>query len=234
MSYQPPAQWINTPTLPAAERFRLAWQGRGASDYIFNFWSALGWTVLTCGVYGLYVIYQMVRRSRDHNRRRLELLDAATAFAWEQAVRQGLQEELTPNFQRAAAGIEVLRQMTSDFRDPVIWLVLSLVARGVVDIVAFVLLDQDLIKHDDAETRIEYELAVIFGRLGQHLPFPDTSRVKGQDNYVGRIIAAIFSVGIYMLWWFNDQMVVLNRHFETNWAQEDTLASAIQSLAGIA
>jgi len=28
-------------------------QRRGETDYIFSYWSALGWTVLTFGIYGL-------------------------------------------------------------------------------------------------------------------------------------------------------------------------------------
>jgi hypothetical protein len=65
------------PPSSAAVRVRLAAQRRGESDYIFSYWSALGWTILTLGIYGLYVFYQLVRRMRDHNARRLELLDAA-------------------------------------------------------------------------------------------------------------------------------------------------------------
>jgi hypothetical protein len=82
----------------------------------------------------------------DHNARRLELLDASTTVAWEQAGRQGLQQGLAPSFQQTAGQLAVLRQMTTDFREPVIWVVLAIVARGVAEIVAFVLLDQDLIK----------------------------------------------------------------------------------------
>jgi hypothetical protein len=184
------------PPVPAAERVRLAAGRRGESDYIFSYWSALGWTVLTFGIYGFYVFYQLVRRMRDHNARRLELLDAAVAAGWEQAGRQGLQQELEPSFQRAAGHLAVLRRMTQDFREPVIWLVLAIVARGIAEIVAFVLLDQDLIKHDQAEVGVEYELSVIYGRLGQQLAHPDQGRVKQPDNYVGRIVATIFSFGI--------------------------------------
>ena len=104
---------------------------------------------------------------RDHNARRLELLDAATTVAWEQAGRQGLQQEMAPSFERAAGHLAVLRRMTSDFREPVIWLVLAIVARGIAEIVAFVLLDQDLVKHSQAEAGAGHELSVIYGRLGQ-------------------------------------------------------------------
>jgi hypothetical protein len=214
------------PQMPASERVRLAAQRRGESDYIFSYWSALGWTILTFGIYGLYVFYQLVRRMRDHNARRLELLDAATTVAWEQAGRQGLQQELAPSFQRAAGHMAVLRQMTRDFRDPVIWLLLAIVA-GVAEIVAFVLLDQDLIKHDQAEAGVEYELSVIYGRLGQQLPAPDQGRVKRPDNYVGRILATIFSFGIYLFWWYYNQMQEPNKHFAINWTQEDELVKAV-------
>jgi len=219
------------PPLSAAERVRIAARRRGESDYIFSYWSALGWTILTLGIYGFYVFYQLVRRMRDHNARRLELLDAATTMAWEQAGRQGLQQELAPSFERAAGHVAVLRQMTGDFREPVIWLVLAIVARGIAEIVAFVLLDQDLIKHDRAEAGVEHELSLIYGRLGQQLPAPDQGRVKGPDNYVGRIVAAIFSLGIYMFWWFYNQMQEPNKHFAGNWTQEEELVKAVEAFS---
>src|SRR6266702_7095061 len=131
-----PARPLAVPGPPApsaAERVRLAAQRRGESDYIFSYWSALGWTILTLGIYGFYVFYQLVRRMRDHNARRLELLDAAATVAWEQAGRQGMQQEMAPSFERAAGQLAVMRQMTQDFREPVIWVLLAIVARGVTE-----------------------------------------------------------------------------------------------------
>lgn len=222
---QPPPYMYVT---PPATRARLALQGRGHSDYIFNFWTALGWSLLTLGFFGYYVFYQLMRRMRDHNTRRLELLDAALSFGWEEARRQGSQEELTPSFQRASSHLAVLRKMTTDFREPAIWLLLSVVGGGIAQIVGYILLDQDLVNHDRAEGGVEYELALIYGRLGHNLPFPDSGRVKGQHNYVGRILATFFSFGIYALWWLYNMMQEPNRHFYTNWSQEDALAAIIR------
>jgi hypothetical protein len=226
----PPMPVPGPPPLSAAERVRLAARRRGETDYIFHYWSALGWAILTFGIYGFYVFYQLVRRMRDHNARRLELLDAATAVAWEQAGRKGLQQELAPSFERAAGHLAVLRQMTGDFREPVIWLLLALVA-GITQIIGFVLLDQDLIKHSHAEAGAAYELSVIYGRLGQHALAPDQGPVKGPDNYVGRILAVIFTFGIYMLWWFYNQMNEPNKHFTSTWAQEDDLVNAVNAVS---
>jgi hypothetical protein len=218
------------PAIPPDERIRLAYQGRHDSDYIFSFWTAFGWTLLTLGVYGIYVFYQLMRRMRDHNRRRLELLDAAGALAWQQAEHQGLSDELRPNFERLSGHLEVLRQMTTDFRDPVIWTVLSVVAGGIVHVVAYIFLDQDLIKHDFAEGGAESELATIYGRLGRPLPTPDPGRVKGKHNYGGRVAATIFSCSLYLIWWLYDLMNEANRHFEANWPWEDALAQSVQAL----
>src|SRR2546423_6289648 len=119
------------PPVPTVERVRLAYQARPNSDYIFSFWTAFGWFVLTLGFYGFYVLYQLVRRSRDHNRRRLEMLDATAAWAWERANEQGKADELRPQFERVALWLDPLRRMTQDFREPAIWVVLDVVARGV-------------------------------------------------------------------------------------------------------
>jgi hypothetical protein len=232
MSDQPwQAHMAGPPPVPAAERVRLAAARRDETDYIFDYWSALGWTLITLGIYGFYIFYQLVRRMRDHNARRLELLDAANAVAWEQAGRRGLQGELTPSFQRAAGYLAALRQMTGDLRDPAIWLLFAIVARGIGEIVGFVLLDQDLVRHSQAEVGAEYELSVIYGQLGQQVPLPDQGQLKQPDNYVGRILATFFTFGIYLFWWTYNQMTVPNEHFATNWAQEDRLVSAVNAVA---
>ena len=233
----PPWPGSGPPPMPPVDRVYAAWQRRPETDYIFSFWSALGWSILTLGIYGFYVFYQLVRRMRDHNIRRVELFDGALAFAWEEAGRRGLQAELTPSFQRAEAHMAVLRRMREDFRDPVVWLLLMIVGTvvvafggSIVGIIAFVLLDKDLVRHDRSEVGVEYELSVIFGRFGQTVPAPDQRRVKGENNYAGRIVASVLSFGIYGLWWLYDQMAEPNRNFRENWPQEDALVAAVQAL----
>ena len=216
---------VPIPQLPSPERVRIAYQQRNDSDYIAKFWTAFGWTLLTLGVYGFYIFYQLMRRDRDHNRRRLELIEGATAHAWEAAGRDGLQDELRPNFERLSAHTEVMRKMTNDFRDPVIWLVLTIVT-GLAELIAFIFMDQDLVKHGAAEAAAQAELSEIYTRLGQQLPAGPVVP-KGQHNYVGRIVATVFSFGFYLLWWWADIMREGNDHFEANWAWEDQLANAV-------
>ena len=215
------------------ERVQRAYASRAETDYLFSFWTALGWTILTCGIYGLYVVYQMVRRSRDHNRRRLELLDAATAAAWDRANAQGQSEELRARFESVGVHLGALRNMTTDFRDPIIWTVIVAVAGYltgigglIVHLILYCVLDQDLVKHDAAERAAEAELSAIYGALGMTLALP-SGEPKQPHNYAGRIVATIFSLGIYSAWWIYNLMVEGNHHFEENWAWEDNLRAAL-------
>ena len=255
----PSAGWFGLPTVPAIERLHAVYQRRHETDYIASFWSALGWGILTLGFFWVYLYYELIRRMRDHNARRLDLLDAANAYAWEVAGQQGLQEELRPHFERTAGDLDDLCLVGTKLKDPVIWLVIYLaafwftsarVALGLppaptirldlaglnivaVLIVVFIVycgLDGELIKHDLAEGGVEAELAIIYTRLGQPLPQPDPARIKGKHNYVARIIVSIVTVGIYTLWWTNNMMNEPNRHFEINWVWEDSLAHAAQAL----
>ena len=219
-----------------AERFRMAYGARAETDYYFEgMGMVIFLTIITCGIYGFYVFYQLMKRMRDHNRRRLELLDSATEIAWQQAYERGVAEELRPNFERIALHLGVLRQMTTDFRDPGIWVALAVLSGSyfisIAEVVAFVLLDGDLIRHDQAEGAAEAELAAVFARLGQSVPAPDPARVKGKQNYAGRIVATFFTCTIYGLWWTYNQMDDVNKHFLWNWPWEDSLASAVNAMA---
>jgi len=217
------------PAPPPAERVRMAWQQRAETDYRFDFWTALGWTVLSCGFYSFYVVYQLARRSRDHNARRLEMLDAATTLAWQQAEATGIGTELQPNFNRISAELGVLRQQTMQFRDPVVWMLLSIF--GFTVLILYILLDGDLVDHDRAEGAVEHELSTIYARLGAAIPATDPSRMKGRHNYVGRIVATIVTGGIYGLWWEYNIMTEGNEHYDHNWRWEDALAASVQQLA---
>jgi len=218
------------PAPGAAERIRIAWQQRPESDYHFEFWTAFGWTLLTCGFYMFYVVYQLVRRSRDHNLRRIALLEAATTFAWDKAEAAGISNELQPNFRRISAELGVLQRQAGEFRDPIVWTLISIVASTIVHVIVYILLDGDLVTHDRAEGAIEYELSIIYTRLGAPVPQPDPSRLKAKHEYVGRIVATIATCGIYAYWWLNDVMVEGNAHFDHNWHWEDALVASVQQL----
>lgn len=206
---------------------------RGRSDYLFDFWTALGWTVLTCGLYSFYVSYRLVERMREHNRRRLAFLEAANEAAWQRARDQGRQEELRPRFERVGADLQVMRQMTTDFRDPALWLVLVIVGSTVAMLVLYWLLDADLVKHSGAEGDAEVQLTELFeilgmsslGMAGVRLPGPPPP--KAPHQYALRILVVFLTCGIYTYWWLYDLMKDANEHFRRDWAWEDSAVVAL-------
>lgn len=201
---------------------------RARSDYIFDFWTAFGWTVLSCGFYAFYVYYRLIERMREHNRRRLAFLEAANETAWHRAGELGRQAELRPRFERVGSDLHVMRQMTSDFRDPAIWLLLLLVGGGIAQFVMFWLLDTDLIKHGGAEADAEMQLAEIFQVLGMaSVALPPSVPPKPPHNYVGRIVATLLTCGVYSYWWLADIMREANDHFRRDWMWEDSLVVAL-------
>jgi hypothetical protein len=227
----PPPPPPSAPSGSPADRVRAAYGRRAETDYFFTRPGLnIFLTIITCGIFGLFIFYQLMRRDRDHNLRRYEMLDAANTLAWNQAVARGMADELRPDFERNAENLEALRRLTTEFRDPVIWLVIAIFA-SVATYVAYIFIDQDLDKHDRAEGAAESELASIFGRLGQELPTSDPARVKGKHSYVGRIIATIATCGIYTYWWTYDLAVEGNRHFEQNWPWEDALVRVVDQLS---
>ena len=147
------------------DRVRMAWQRRHDTDYIFDFWTALGWTMLTLRHLRLLRrVPTRAPRSAITTRAALELLDAATTFAWEQAQRAGHHRRAATRVRphRAEHGGRCARQ-TTQFRDPAIWMILDVIASGIVHIVAVHACSTATSStHDHAEGAIEAELSAIY------------------------------------------------------------------------
>jgi hypothetical protein len=219
MSYSMPA----VPQPNAVQRLQWGVSRRNETDYIFDFWTAFGWTLLTCGLYGFYVFYRLFWRSVEHNKRRIEVLDAATLLAWQRATDLGRADELTPRFQILGGHMNELRGLASEFRDPAIWTLISAVSSGIGQIVGYVFLDMDLVRHEAAEQAAEQELGAICAALGVPVALPAPVAPKQRHNYVGRIVALLASCGLYGLWWLYDLMTEGNEHQRRSWASDDAL-----------
>jgi hypothetical protein len=220
-------------------RIRAAYDRRAQTDYVFTGPGLnIFLTIITCGIFGFYLFYQLMRRDRDHNQRRLEFLEAANVYAWELASERGLVDELRPAFDRIAGSLGTMQRLTREFRDPTVWVVIdvvggsvNLIFPGIAQVVGFIFIDQDFDAHDRAEVAIEADLGQVYTRLGLTLPSPDPARVKGKHNYAGRVIASVFTCGIYLFWWLRDMQVEGNRHVEGNWPFEDAVVAAVAASA---
>lgn len=226
--FPPDAQYPTAAALPPTQRLRQAVTRRDQTDYIFSFWTAFGWTILTCGIFGIYVIYKQFQRSVDHNRRRIEVLDSATAIAWERAGAAGRSEELTPQFQYIAAQVNVLRNLDNQFREPALWALIGAFT-GLGTYVGYYFLDQDLTGHEAAERNVEEALAQVLTALGTPVQLPAVPAPKGPHNILNRVLATLVSCGVYAMWWLYDLMEDGNANYRADWTREDALLVALEA-----
>jgi hypothetical protein len=212
-----------------ADRSRWSRDARRDADYLFDFWTAFGWTLLTLGFYSFYVYYRLVERMREHNRRRLAFLEATNELAWARAVEQGRDDdpELRARFERVAGSLTRMRRLAGEFREPGIWLLIIVVGGVIGLMVAYWLLDVDLVGHSQAEAEAEHELAAVLAALGTHVDWPYPLPVKPPHRYGLRVLATVGTCGFYSYWWLADLMREGNDHFQWNWAWEDAAVAAL-------
>ena len=91
------------------------------------------------------------------------------------------------------------------------------------------MLDRDLIRHERHERDAAAALTHVFAELGITLPAP-VAATKQPHNYVGRVIAAICTCGLYSLWWVADVM----REGNANFAEDDAWENALAKIAAAA
>ncbi|MFZ4584664.1 MAG: hypothetical protein ACOYNI_05485 [Acidimicrobiia bacterium] len=206
-------------------RIRHTFDQRASTDYIFDYWTALGWSLLTFGVFYIFIVYKLAERSKRHVQRRVAQLHAANELGWAAAVRAGRDQELYPQFQRTAAGIAGMQSGANRQLDPVIWAIIVAFAGSIGQIVLFWQLDAALVEHERHERDVEVALAEIYSALGAPLwaPYGPT---KQPHNYVGRTVATVGSFGAYAFWWLYNVEYEGNAHFATDWQWEAALVEA--------
>jgi len=151
-------------------------------------------------------------------------------FAWEEAHARGLTEELRPHFERIADRMRTLNELKVEFRDPALWLVFVVATLGLAMLPAWVSIDRDLVRHEEAERAIEIDLAFVYSRMGAYLAPPTPSHSKPRQRASRRVIATVLTLGWYGNWWVRDLMRDGNIHLAQNWRFEDDLAGAARSM----
>jgi len=216
-----------------ADQLRRSWQLRPRTDYVFSFRTALAWMVVTLGFYWYYTLFQMMRRIGAHNARRHDLLEAAATMTWHSADAAGRSDELRPEFEQIGADLARMRQVATNFRDPFIWLVLSLLTFGIAGLVAYVLMDGDLVAHEEAEAAVETGITAVMERLeidADTASESATPAIRARHRYAARFVVLVLTLGVYGLWWTRDMMVDGNIHFARNSQSEDAMVAALREL----
>ena len=206
-------------------------QRREATDYRFNYWTYLGWNILSFGVYGHYGTYKLVERRHAHAQRRL----AFQSYMWHalnaRAESLGRREEVAEgldNLSRIYQQMETFERRNK--REPVLWMLLRLVV-GVVGIYINHFLNLDLRFYDEWEGSYAANAEWVMSRLGYPVSIPRRAKPVPERNPVLHTLLAIITLGIY---WRYVTMVDGNGHFDDDAAVEDALMRGLGIQGGTA
>lgn len=200
---------------------------RDATDYRFNYWTYLGWTIVTVGLYSHYATYKVVQRRHEHAQRRI----AFQAYFWhvlsgraEAAGRRDQVAEGMDNLARAHAQMESFER--ANRREPALWTILRFVL-GLVGAYINHFLNRDLRFYDEWESAWAANAVWVLGRLGSPVTVPQR-RQPVPDRPTGLyVVLSIVTLGIFAAYWRYAVMVDGNSHFDDDASIEDALLAGL-------
>jgi hypothetical protein len=197
---------------------------RVSTDFITDPGMAILLSIVTCGIYGLYILYKLVERRDEHFKRMLGVADAAIAQLRVKA--QGREDLIAPELQQLEQCRMTMQTMSAE-RGAVIWLLICMFT-GVGYFILWYLLMQDYHQHEAVEfqffTLMSSALAKLglAGQAGQAIP------VIPEREFVTYVILSIITCCIFFYYWFYVMIRDFNDHFEAQVAWEDFLVTALR------
>jgi hypothetical protein len=216
-------------TGPSEQALIAAARRRDVTDYRFDWWSYIGWTILTLGIYAHYATYKLVQRRTEHVARRLAFQAALWHVANERAEASGRRDEVAEgldNLSRAHA--EMTRFEDTHRRDPALWTILRIASMflvGVPAVGAFInhFLNKDLRFYDEWEGAWSRNAEWVLGRLGFPVGVPERRAPIPDRPTALYVLLSIVTVGLFSIWWRYTMMRDGNDHFEDDAGAEEGL-----------
>lgn len=200
---------------------------RDETDYRFNYWSYLGWTILTFGIYGHYATYKLVERRTAHAQRRLAFLSYFWHALNARAEAAGKKEEVTEgldNLSRIYQQMEAFERRNK--REPILWTLLRFVF-GVVGAYINHFLNKDFRFLDEWESSYAANAEWVMQRLGISAQIPQRRRPVADRSTGLYVFLSIITFGIWGMVWRAQVMRDGNEHFDDDDAIENELLRAM-------
>jgi hypothetical protein len=202
-------------------------QKRDATDYRFEYWTYLGWTILTFGRYADYATFRLVERRDEHAKRRLAFMSYFWHALSSRAEALGRRDEVAEgldNMSRTYQQVEAFERRNK--REPVLWMLFRL-ALPFVGAYVNHFLNKDLIFFDEWETSYNANAEWVMQRLGYPVAVPKRTRPVRDRSTGLSVLLVIITAGIYAPFWRAQTMADGNGHFDDDAAAEDALLRAM-------
>jgi hypothetical protein len=200
---------------------------REETDYRFNYWTYLGWTILSGGIYGHYGTYKLVERRTAHAQRRLAFLSYLWHALNARAEAAGKKEEVSEgldNLSRIYQQMEAFERRNK--REPILWMLLRIVF-GVVGAYINHFLNKDLRFFDEWEASYAANAEWVMQRLGYQVAVPKRTKPVRDRSTGLYVFLSIITIGIWSMVWRAQVMRDGNDHFDDDDAMENELLRAM-------
>ncbi|MDI6830093.1 MAG: DUF4234 domain-containing protein [Actinomycetota bacterium] len=197
---------------------------RASTDFITDPGMAILLSIVTCGIYGMYIIYKLVQRRDEHFKRMAAVVDAAVAQLRTKA--QGREELIGQEL----AQLEQVRMRMAGMaaeRGAAIWLLICIFT-GIGSFILYYLLMQDYVEHDAVEAQFFTLMSSALAKLGLAAQASQAVPSVPQREFVTFLLLSIVTCGIYGFYWMYVMIKDFNDHFMAQVAWEDFLYTALR------
>jgi len=197
---------------------------RASTDFITDPGMAILLSIVTCGIYGIYIIYKLVQRRDEHFKRMAGVVDASIAQL--KAKAQGREGEIAGELSQLE-GIRMEMATMAVERGAAIWLLICLFT-GIGSLILYYLLMQDYVKHDQLEAQYFTVMSSALAKLGLTGQAGQAVPNVPQREYVTMLLLSIVTCGIYGFYWMYVMIKDFNDHFLAQVAWEDFILQALR------
>lgn len=198
-------------------------RNRAHTDRRIDFVRAFLLSLVTFGIYGVYVLYRLLERREQHFERMVSLRRRLRLLLEERAATVGgLEADVTELKALDTAATERDRRGE---KTPVLWLVLGILT-GVTNFYVFYFLNDDFRAHAEAECAFFEKASAILKKLGRPWPAPAIAPLP-ERRFVKYLFLTLVSLGIFGVYWWYTLITDPDSHFAEHAAWETGLREAL-------
>lgn len=200
-------------------------QQRVTSDWTTDPGMAVLLTLVTCGIYGLFIFYKLMERRDQHLARMANMVNTSVALLNESAARRGTSELIAQEL----AQIEMIqREMYDQSRErgAALWLVIGILT-GIGIWIGYYFIMDDMARHDQLEAQFFTLMSSALAKLGLSAQGSQAAPNIPDRNFVAYLLLSLVTCGIFAFYWIYVLVEDGNRHVEAQVQWEDFLYSAL-------
>lgn len=198
---------------------------RANTDYITDPGIAILLSIITCGIYGLFIIYKLVQRRDEHFQRMSAVADSSIAQL--RAKSQGREDVIAGELAQLEQVRMRMATMSAE-RGAVIWLIICIFTSIIGYAILYYLLMQDYVEHDAVESQFFTLMSSALAKVGLAGEAGQAVPTVPQRDFITFLLLTIFTCGIYGIYWMYVMIKDFNEHFEAQVPWEDFLLNALR------